>query len=45
MLWVYGHYKSLVFSAGEGGGGGRQILTSKVDPRAERINVCIEKPK
>ena len=35
MLWVYGHYKVYSFSAGIDFR--RQILTSKVDPRTERV--------
>ena len=36
MLWVYGHYKYYSYSAGIDYR--RQVLTSKVDPRAVRVN-------
>ena len=43
MLWVYGHYKFLVLSARgstlESDVCRRQILTSKSDPRTERVKI------
>ena len=50
MLWVYGHYKYFLFLqcgdrlyASESDVYRRQILTTKGDPRAERVKAaCLE---